>query len=824
MSFNVEKFISNFIKSQFPSFYETEGENFILFLEAYYEWLEQEGQAISEARNLLDYRDIDTPIEGFLVHFQKKYLYGIPYSIISDKRLLLKHILDIYRSKGTIRGYKLLFKLIYNQDIDVYLPAYDILKASDGTWIQPKYLEVTDSPLLSSLVGKQIIGSVSNTIATVEKFNIEPINKNIISNLYISNISPQGGEFIVGEKILRYPNTGTYSLYDAPEVIGSLNTLKIISGGNGFNPGDTLSIAENDPNTGERIAYGSSGRLKVTKTYRSSGALEFILSEKGFGYTPNTSIYLYKQFGDNSGHDASFDIGPLSYTRRLTYNTDIIYNYKDVVFNAFQYGFPYNHSANSEYQINQTLYYTNNTFGTIFSLQNVKPGNNYIYPPEVLIRSSIVSKPIGQGTIYYSNADNFVLTTGSISYNNTSLLVTGTDTLFKSIFSNGDVIGLKNINTLPDIQEYHIITSVDSNTQLTLAENPTHNSTGVSVYYKVPYVVGNTTPFTSIYSNNDVIVLQSDPNDDSTKENNLIKTVVNSSLIILYGAPKYNSNSNISEYFIAPSLMTSQFALYEPIMYTADKSIPGFNTVVTAIPNNGNSTVNELVVYNSGKGYVEGEIVNAYLDNILSPITIVSSGSGYANGEQLTFVGGTSQSGGINTNQANGFITTNVFGNVVGVSLLSPGANYYDVPLIGVASANGHGAVFSTSIAPPDKYNTYSMVTGTIVKSGIGISPGYWSTTRGFLNSNKYLQDSYFYQDYSYQIKVANTLDKYKKIIYDTFHSSGMELFGEYLAFDSVTSNTAILWENKKPITKFLTADDITIFADTTTITCDATY
>ena len=202
MDFQIEKTISNFIESQFPAFYQEEGPNFILFTKAYYEWMEQEGNPIREARNLFDYRDIDNTLEKFLEHFQKKYLYGIPFNVIINKRFLLKHILDVYRSKGSINCYKLLFKLIYNQDIDVYLPGRDLLKTSDGTWVQPKYLEVTQSELLPDLVGKTIIGLSSNTTAVVESYITEPINQNKISSLFLSNINPAGGNFIIGEKVL----------------------------------------------------------------------------------------------------------------------------------------------------------------------------------------------------------------------------------------------------------------------------------------------------------------------------------------------------------------------------------------------------------------------------------------------------------------------------------------------------------------------------------------------------------------------------------------------------------------------------------------------
>jgi hypothetical protein len=169
MDFNQEKFISNFIENQFPRFYQEDGPDFILFVKAYYEWLESSGVtegdgnggAIREARELLTYRDIDDTIEKFLEYFQKKYLYGIPFNIIANKRFLLKHILDVYRSKGTIQCYRLLFKLIYNEDVDIYLPSIDMLRISDGTWYQPRYLEVTQNSRLSDYVGKIIIGTSS---------------------------------------------------------------------------------------------------------------------------------------------------------------------------------------------------------------------------------------------------------------------------------------------------------------------------------------------------------------------------------------------------------------------------------------------------------------------------------------------------------------------------------------------------------------------------------------------------------------------------------------------------------------------------------------
>jgi hypothetical protein len=86
------------------------------------------------------------------------------------------------------------------------------------------------------------------------------------------------------------------------------------------------------------------------------------------------------------------------------------------------------------------------------------------------------------------------------------------------------------------------------------------------------------------------------------------------------------------------------------------------------------------------------------------------------------------------------------------------------------------------------EFNAVSAISATVQKTGTGRGRGYWSTTRSFLSDDKYLQDSYYYQDYSYEIQVAQVLDKYKKIINETFHTAGSELFGKYLKFLSEQS------------------------------------
>ena len=163
MEFQVQNKISNFIENQFPDFYKEEGPNFILFVKTYYEWLESQGKPIYYSRNLPNFRDVDNTLTEFLDYFQKKYVYGIPSNVIINKRFLIKHILDVYRSKSSIEGYKLLFRIVYNEDLDVYLPGNDVLRVSDGTWKEPTYIELSYVPGIENFIGKTIVGSSSGT-------------------------------------------------------------------------------------------------------------------------------------------------------------------------------------------------------------------------------------------------------------------------------------------------------------------------------------------------------------------------------------------------------------------------------------------------------------------------------------------------------------------------------------------------------------------------------------------------------------------------------------------------------------------------------------
>lgn len=348
----IEKYISPLVEKLFPQFYLTEGETFVAFIKAYYEWLEQNFQLLTlesvtgfsvgetiyqiqatdrlasgviysindndvlvlldsihpfrcimhcselseiynstgstskimvqekpnplfSSRNLFEYRDVDTTIDNFILFFKEKYLKNIQFNIATNKELLIKNSLELYRSKGTERSIDLFFKLVYNKIAQVYYPGEDIFKLSDGDWVVPQYLEISYSPNSVDFVGKIITGMDSEATAFVEKLVKRKLNTGYVNVFYISNIT---GEFIRGESL----KVNTFNKNN-PKVLGSLNELEVISRGSNYEIGDIVNIENN---------IGVGGKAKITETTTTTGEVEFIFNSGGYGYSVSPIEYL----------------------------------------------------------------------------------------------------------------------------------------------------------------------------------------------------------------------------------------------------------------------------------------------------------------------------------------------------------------------------------------------------------------------------------------------------------------------------------------------------------------------------------------------------
>ena len=74
--------------------------------------------------------------------------------------------------------------------------------------------------------------------------------------------------------------------------------------------------------------------------------------------------------------------------------------------------------------------------------------------------------------------------------------------------------------------------------------------------------------------------------------------------------------------------------------------------------------------------------------------------------------------------------------------------------------------------------NNVTQITATVGLGQQGRLGGEWRGTFGLIDNNNRIQDSFFYQEFSYAIKSRRTLDKYKDIAKKVIHPAGVALFG----------------------------------------------
>ena len=117
-----------------PEHIQLEKPELMKFMEAYYDFLDQPDQPGAFLKSLPAHRNLYTVGTEFLEMLQRELAVPIPETVVADKSKLYKNITDIYLSKGAEPSFKALFRLIFNDDIELFFPRVDILKPSDAKW------------------------------------------------------------------------------------------------------------------------------------------------------------------------------------------------------------------------------------------------------------------------------------------------------------------------------------------------------------------------------------------------------------------------------------------------------------------------------------------------------------------------------------------------------------------------------------------------------------------------------------------------------------------------------------------------------------------
>jgi len=794
-----DDFISNFIQSQFPAVYQQDGPLLVAFTRAYFEYLEQDAKTINQIRSLSDYRDIDETLDSFVKYFKSKFLNGIQFSTRADQRFLVKHAFDLYKAKGSKRSYELLFRLLYDEDIEVTFPGEQVLKPSDGDFFEPIYLEIENAARAETFLGKEITGSTSGAKAFVESIARKIVSGKSINQLFISNVR---GNFSTGELI-----TDNGVLENAPKVVGSLTEIAVINGGQDNEVGDFFEVEG---------ANGKQGRVRVTAIEDGTGRVDFVLEDGGFGFTLTDQTEVKVSTGilnvrNITGTFAQYETveAPLNTIDVLGINGT--FNVGDIVVganstnNSIANGFIVNANDSNTFVVSVL----SGNYSSAAELQVLNDSNTNA-TIDVVTNSSITANLIGLNATslgVFGNSGTFIANNAYIKGNTTNAsaniftITTGANAIFsvgsleneETLTLYTDLIGGNNDSGVAYL-DILLDASNSNTTGYGFPKDPTANISDVisTALSSNTFTIGTISAISGINPgqnyNADPFVSIRTPLIAGFNRQDLILNINTLSGSFRDGET-VNQTLNISSVELDIADVTGTFEVAEGVIQTTS----GANGVVYAA----NSTVLTLVDLrgsfdgtNPVTGFVSGATANVTAvtannveqqakgivasantsEVILKRISFATSFEA-----NTTIVGATSnasanvvsvrQDADSNPIGFNANVTSTVKaaqGIATTVEVVDSGYGYEDNTVINMTSSNSNFVMTGTS---------------SVLRQGIG--EGFWKDTKSFLNSDQRIHDNSYYQDYSYVIKSGLSIDKYSDLLKDIFHVAGTELFGE---------------------------------------------
>jgi len=316
-----EKTISALVNRQLPDFVRADHPQFKRFLELYYEWLEDEskGNTVYHIMRSGEYRDIDSTLDPFIRLFKQELLPYFPEKTELDLVKILKGAREFYVKKGSEESVKWLFRVLYGQDIQIYLPKKQILIASDGKWKLPQAFQLTlsvanqsiDPNLLEKHKGT---GTVSKSTAIIESANktVDRTFGNEILELYVSNVTRafQSGENL---EIPYTDSNGAEQLF-VEKIIGSISGIRIDAPqGDATSPRRGLSYNVGDPVIvfgGLAISSEANDAVGIVGNVTQGSVESLSVTFPGYGYRvyTNTEAVVYRSEGDDPNANLSTDI------------------------------------------------------------------------------------------------------------------------------------------------------------------------------------------------------------------------------------------------------------------------------------------------------------------------------------------------------------------------------------------------------------------------------------------------------------------------------------------------------------------------------------
>ena len=247
---------------------------------------------VENIQQLLNYTDPDHTISDFLSEMKKEFLNTIPEDTDDavSTRKLIKNIKSLYRAKGTAKAHKAFFRILFNENSEVYTPSDDMLRVSDGTWNVQSFIRCTQTTL------QQAHDPIFLTGQVITQAN-DPSDTDVnLATAIVENVLKfQEGSTQIIEIIIN-PETTTGTFVNGATVTGISNVDEDVTIGvtvsQGLetatitNDGGTLTVGDEAVLTG---GGGSGARVQVLDI-SGAGVDEVIVNVAGQNYQEGDTL------------------------------------------------------------------------------------------------------------------------------------------------------------------------------------------------------------------------------------------------------------------------------------------------------------------------------------------------------------------------------------------------------------------------------------------------------------------------------------------------------------------------------------------------------
>jgi hypothetical protein len=741
--------ISTIVGSQLPAFVQDDYQTFVAFLQAYYEYLEQEGKLVWAQDKLAESFDIDSTLDAFLDKFKDQYLRQFPADILADKTLLIKNIKQFYRSKGSEKSLKFLFRALFGEDITVVYPNRSILRVSDGKWIKEQALRITGDVLniytgdgnTKSYIITDEVNSKANLFITINDVEINQNNYSLVgrevtltsnvANGDILSISIDGGDYnrftgtqvfgedsgasAIVEKYKRVYDKGEFyneltitgltknfeigeiaytnyiddatntAIKLAVPITSSVIDVNIVDGGAFYNVGDPLIFTSNS---------GSGAQAFVASIFKA-GIRSVEVIAKGAGFKSGVMFNIAGGGGTGAavllnGVDSSGNVHPNTYN----VTSDIINTYANTLISANTYGFPAFANGNVNTLLSQAFTF-NHQYGLCGPIDPtevliIAEGEGYETPPSITLDSPV----------FQVNSSNIVMSDFGI-------LGAFKITSAGENYAVGDEIIFTNAPGSTGQDGAAAVTAVSATGGISKIEFQFPRIGGtVNIIANSNVVFGTSTDFANNITANATIIVNN--------EIRIVQTVTNT------------------------------------------------NNMIVTVPWTHSASNKKLGV--KGRNFIGG---SGYHSSALPSVTIQSGSGSNANISVVAVIGDGEQVQ-VGSLQPVGRIRT--------ITVTQGGRNYIEAPNVDLSQSGDGTATAEAQIA-----------------GGLFEYPGVYKNEDGFPSGSSKIHNRDFYQFYSYVIKSSKTLDKYEATLKQLIHPIGMKYFAEVVSTPTtVTANVSM--------------------------------